>query len=88
MALWNSGPKDFSDCYEVLRVGDTYFFRQIPRLTRPVLRHGVPDAQNAPLEFTETAAQELEWRKEASDENWRAFSDVLHSPAAKPKAAP
>jgi hypothetical protein len=88
VALWNSGTGEFSDCYEVLRVGDTNFFRPIPRLTRPVLHHGVPDAQNAPLEYTETAAQEQEWKKEASDENWRAFSDALHPPATKPKATP
>jgi hypothetical protein len=83
-----SGTKDYSDCYEVLRLGDAYFFRQIPRLTRPILRHDVPEAQNAPLQFTETAAQQQEWRKEANDENWRAFSDALHSGAAKPKDAP
>jgi hypothetical protein len=88
VALWNSGTKDYSDCYEVLRLGDAYFFRQIPRLTRPILRHDVPEAQNAPLQFTETAAQQQEWRKEANDENWRAFSDALHSGAAKPKDAP
>jgi hypothetical protein len=88
VALWNSGTKDFSDCYEVLRVGDTCFFRPIPHLTRPLLRHGVPNTENAPLEFTETPAQQDEWRKEASDENWRAFSDALHGAAAKPRAAP
>lgn len=88
VALWNSGTKDFSDCYEVLRLGEAYFFRPIPRLTRPVLRHGVPEAQTAPLQFTETAAQQQEWRKEASDENWRAFSDALHPGPAKPQDAP
>ena len=88
VALWDSGTGDFSDCYEVLRVGDTNFFRPIPHLTRPVLHHGVPDAQNAPLEYTETAAQEQEWKKEASDENWRAFNDALYPAAVKPKAAP
>jgi hypothetical protein len=88
VALWNSGTRDFSDCYEVLRLGEAYFFRPIPRLTRPVLRHGVPEEQNVPLQFTETAAQQQEWRKEASDENWRAFSDALHPGGAKPKDAP
>ena len=88
VALWNSGTKDYSDCYEVLRLGDAYFFRQIPRLTRPVLRHGVPEVQSAPLQYTETAAQEQEWKKEASAENWRAFSDALHAGAAKGKGPP
>jgi hypothetical protein len=88
VALWNSGTKDYSDCYEVLRLGDAYFFRQIPRLTRPVLHHGVPEAESAPLQYTETAAQAQEWKKEASDENWRAFSEALHAGAAKPKGQP
>ena len=48
----------------------------------------MPDAENAPLRFTESAAQEQEYRKEARDETWRAFSDVLHESAAKPKATP
>jgi hypothetical protein len=88
VALWNSGTKDFSDCFEVLRVGDSYYFRSIPQLTRPILRHGVPDAATAPLEFTETTAQKQEWQKEARDENWRDFSDALHAGATKPKASP
>jgi hypothetical protein len=88
VALWNSGAKDFSDCYEVLRSGDACFFRPIPRLTRPLLRHGVPDPEKSPLQFTETVAQQQEWQKEARDENWRAFSDALHASAPKPKATP
>jgi len=88
VALWDSATKEYSDCYEVMRLGDAFFFRPIPRLTRPILRHGVPDAENFPLQFTVTAAQEREWRKAAQDETWRAVTDALHGASAKPKASP
>lgn len=91
VALWDSQTKDFSQCYVVLRAGDTYFFHSIPRLTRPLLRHGLPDGENTPLEFTETAAQQREWMRASRDESWRAFTEAVHSGVAtppKPKAAP
>ncbi len=90
VALWDPATKDYSDCYEVLRSGEAIFFRSIPRLTRPVLRHGMPDGDSSPLLFTETAAQRDAWLKAARDENWRAFGDALHGtrPAGdKAKAA-
>lgn len=66
VALWNSKTKDFSDCYEVLRSGGNYYFRSIPRLTHPVVTHGVK--VNCPLEFTETEEQREERVKAESDE--------------------
>jgi hypothetical protein len=75
VALWNAGTNSFSDCYEVLRVGTTYYYRSIPSLTRPVLAHGV--VENSPLQFTETERQRAEWLREASKENLKAFSEGM-----------
>ena len=33
VALWNADSKEFSDFYEVVRIGDATYFRSIPRLT-------------------------------------------------------
>jgi hypothetical protein len=84
--------KSDGECYEVLRVGGDYFFRSIPRLTRPVLTHDLPDdpKKPSPLEFTESAAQRQQWLHADTEENWRAFSQVLsgHPAAAAPKPSP
>jgi hypothetical protein len=74
VALWNSDTMNFSDCFEVVRVGDDYYFRSISHLTRPVLKHGVDD--KSPLQFTETLRQQEEWRDEVRKENWREFSEA------------
>jgi hypothetical protein len=76
VALWSPETKSFSECYEVRRFGDTYFFRTIPSLTRPVLSHGV--VEDSPLEFTETAKQRQQWLDEVSKENQRAFLEGVH----------
>jgi hypothetical protein len=91
VALWDSQTKDFTQCYQVLRAGDALFFRSIPHLTHPLLRHGLPDGENTPLQFTETAAQQREWLRASRDESWRAFTEAVHSGSATPpvrKAAP
>ena len=59
VALWDVEKKTYSVCYEVMRVGDGFYFRSIPRLTRPILNHGVP--KNSPLQYTETEEQRREW---------------------------
>ncbi len=59
VALWDTERHSYSLFYEVLRNGDTYYFRSIPHLTRPLLTRGV-DA-NAPLQFTETEESRREW---------------------------
>jgi hypothetical protein len=61
VALWQSSDRDFSEFYEVRKVGDALYFRSIPKLTRLVIRHGVPLPKDSPLEFTETEAQYREW---------------------------
>jgi hypothetical protein len=73
VALWSPDTSAYSDCYEVLRMGDATYFRSIPRLTRPVLGHGV--AEGSPLEFTETLRQREEWLSEVTKENLKALSE-------------
>jgi hypothetical protein len=80
VALWSSETSSFSDCYEVRRIGDAYYFRSIPSLTRPVLTHGV--APNSPLEFTETLQQRQEWLGEVRTENWKQISQGAHDAMA------
>ena len=58
-ALWDVDKHTYSICYEVLRNGETLYFRSIPRLTRPVLTHGIHVV--TPLQFTETEAMRREW---------------------------
>lgn len=59
VALWDVDRKEYSICYEILRVGDSYYFRSIPHLTRTILTHGVPE--HSPLVYTETEDQRREW---------------------------
>jgi hypothetical protein len=74
VALWNTQTNSYADCYEVLRSGGGTYFRSIPRLTRVVLTHGVPP--NAPLEFTETAAQRAEWLGQKTAEDWKTLGNA------------
>jgi len=59
VALWDVDRRSYSICYEILRTGDGLYFRSIPKLTRPVLTHGVP--HTSPLLYTETEEQRREW---------------------------
>jgi len=59
VALWDVEKKSYTLYYEILRSGDVCYFRSIPRLTRPLLTHGVP--KTAPLQYTETEEQRHEW---------------------------
>jgi hypothetical protein len=86
VALWNPETKSFSECYEVLRTGDNYYFRTIPSLTRPVLTHGIQ--VESPLEFTETAKQHQQWLEEVSRENQRAFIEGVHQSFSSPPTTP
>jgi len=67
VALWNSATKSFSECYEVRRTRDAYYFRSIPKLTRLVIRHGKP-LPDSPLQFTETEEQYREWKENGRTE--------------------
>lgn len=64
VALWDVDKKQYSIFYEILRRGETsrgweYYFRSIPKLTRPILTHGVRVA--SPLLYTETEEMRQEW---------------------------
>jgi hypothetical protein len=84
VALWNSGKKSFSDYYEVLRSGENYYIRTLPRLTRPILIHGVNP--NSPLQFTETQAQLEEWRRDRNQLTFRALSEAAQQNIPAPGA--
>lgn len=86
VALWNAETKSFSDCFEVVRAGNEYYFRTISRLTRPVLVHGVAD--ESPLQFTESPVQREEWLSEVGKENARAFTESLRQSFSAPTAEP
>jgi hypothetical protein len=80
VALWSGETKSYSVCFQVLRTGGMYFFRSIPRLTRPVLSRGVPD--NSPLQLTESEAQRAEWIGAKNQETWRAISEAARNQAS------
>jgi hypothetical protein len=60
IVLWDVEKRNYSICYEVLRNGSDYYYRSIPKLTRPILTHGVV-VKNCPLLFTETEELRKEW---------------------------
>ena len=74
VALWSADTMSYSECYEVLRASNGCYFRSIPKLTQPVLTHGVVD--ESPLQFTETARQRQEWLSEVDRENLKALSEA------------
>lgn len=86
VALWNKDTMSYSDCFEVLRTSDGYYFRSIAKLTRPILTHGVVD--ESPLQFTETERQRLEWLREVDSENLQALSKAASDSFGKPSATP
>ncbi len=86
VAFWSSETGSYSQCFQVIRTGGMYFFRSIPRLTRPVLTRGVRD--NSPLQFTESEAQRAEWIGAKNQETWRALSEAARNQAAPPPQIP
>jgi hypothetical protein len=86
VALWSPETKAYSDCYEVLRMGENNYFRTITRLTRPILDHGV--VEGSPLQFTETVRQREEWLAEVSKENLRALSQGVRQSMETPATPP
>jgi hypothetical protein len=88
VALWNSHRQSYSDFYEVLRVGNQFYFRTIPALTRREIDRGKPMPES-PLKFTETEAEYQEWRQHGRSERSRepvrgSFSPRFNAPAAPP----
>ncbi len=69
VAQWSIRDRDFTEFYEVRRLGDTLYFRSLTRLTRRIIARGKPMPE-CPLQFTETEEQYREWlehgRKERS----------------------
>ena len=59
VALWDTEKSSYTIFYEVLRSGESYYFRSIPKLTRPILTHGAQ--VKSPLQFTETEESRREW---------------------------
>jgi len=51
VALWDTAKRGYTQFYEVVRSGDTYYFRSIDKLTRPVFTQGVP--RDCPMVFTQ-----------------------------------
>lgn len=60
VALWDTARRSYSLFYEVVRHNGAYYFRSIPRLTRPILTDGVPT--NTPLQYTTPVAVREERR--------------------------
>jgi hypothetical protein len=87
VALWNEHDNAYTDFYEVRRVGDAYYFRTIPRLTRRVIARGKPIPES-PLQFTETEEQYREWlsygRSERSLERPAAPRPATTAPTLAP----
>ena len=86
VALWSPDTKKFSDCYELIRVGDNTYFRSITSLSRPILTHGV--VVDSPLKFTETERQRSEWLREADKENFKAVSAAARESFQTPPVTP
>jgi hypothetical protein len=59
VAFWDTDKRSYTIFYEVLRRDGAYYFRSIPRLTRPLLKRGVPE--QSPLQFTETEESRRAW---------------------------
>ncbi len=73
VALWDTETKAYSRYYEVLRNGDSYYFRTIDRLTRPILNHGI--LVESPLQYTETEAMREEWLREKREVDWKLIKE-------------
>lgn len=88
VALWDTDAKAYSRFYEVLRSGNTYYFRTIDRLTRPILTHGV--LVESPLQYTETEAMREEWLREKREVDWKMIkeSNPLAPATPTPPAPP
>lgn len=62
IAVWNPRRKRFGDFYEVRRVHGQFYFRTIPRLSRPIIDHGLRG--RLPIVFTETQADHDEFHRQ------------------------
>lgn len=86
VALWDPTTKGFSQYYEVLRVADTYYYRTLTSLSRPILSHGIPE--ECPLQFTETVRQREAWLADVSKENEKSFIEGVKQSFGTPETPP
>ncbi len=86
VALWDIETSQYSRFYEIVRVGNEYYYRSIASLTRPVLTHGV--SVNAPLLFTETEKQRAEWLEQTDEETWNSIRKSIRDMGTKNSPRP
>jgi len=92
VAYWNEETNNFSNFFEVLRIGDRLFFRSIPHLTRPLIKRGVE--AHSPLLFTGVAEVALSLSERATPAPMpdqpveRPLPSKIVPPAPPPAAAP
>ncbi|MEY4939792.1 MAG: hypothetical protein RIQ93_1527 [Verrucomicrobiota bacterium] len=55
IAFWNSDTHDYTDFFEVRRIGSSLYFRSIPRLNGHVLNYGERLPAESPIRFTAPA---------------------------------
>ena len=87
IAIWNTHSRGYDEYFEVMRIGDQFYFRSISRLTRPILTHGgVPP--ECPLQFTESEQQRQQWLREnpqaQSEESLKALGVSLGNKSNHP----
>lgn len=87
VALWNVRDRAFNQFFEVRRVGETSYFRTLPRLTRRIISRGKPVSE-CPLEFTESEEQYAEWQKYGRSERPVDRETRPRPPAPAPAPAP
>lgn len=85
VAMWRAETAAYSEFYEVRKLGETLYFRSIPRLTRRLIRSGPPLPSNAPLQFTESEAHYLAWLEQG---RVKSLGEPLSPPPAPDPAPP
>ena len=64
VVFWNPFTDQYSEYVEVLRNGEDFYFRSIPRLTRPIIEELMDP--NVPMRFTEPESVRAERRPQYS----------------------
>ena len=86
VGLWNPETRSYSDFFEVVKVGDSLYFRSIPSLTRPVAKTEAPT--ECPLEFAEAGrAETFSMDKRDVGALTRSFQETF-GPTELPKSLP
>lgn len=60
IAVWDQATNTYPYFYEILRNGEEYYFRSLPKLTRPLM--DIAGGYPAPIRFTETEEMRAERR--------------------------